>query len=182
MQTLPPTAKPQSNGKAPEPKGTKWKPYYDVASWLITQVAFSFTVIPFIVLTFRNTMTIWARVYFYCIIGVLVSLGFLFSPGKVYLQKQLSARTRPGMERTHSAESMRSGTTLGLPNDPEREVQEIVAEVRQEIENRRARGMSVDLDVRKLVEEKMKDLRGVNGKAGAEADAKNASGETAEIS
>lgn len=108
-------------------------------------------------------MTVWARVYFYCIIGVIASMGFLASPGRPWLQKQLAVRngTRPGMSRTASTESIRAGTTLGLPDDPEREVEEIVAEVRKEIETRRQRGMSVDLDVRKLVEEKMKDLQGL---------------------
>lgn len=66
------------------------------------------------------------------------------------------------MERQASA---RAGTTLGLPDDPEVEVQEIVAEVRREIESRRQRGMSVDLDVRKVVQEKLDGLQAMKQQA-----------------
>jgi lysophospholipid acyltransferase len=138
-------------------------------TWFITQLAFSFTVAPFLVLTFSNSMAVWARVYFYCIIGVVASIAFLFSPGKAYLVQQLKKRqgaTRPGTTRQ---ESTRGGTTLGLPNDPEAEVQEIVAEVKKEIETRRQRGQSIDLDVKKMVQEKLEQLHGTGNKLAGEA-------------
>jgi len=49
--------------------------------------------------------------------------------------------------------------TLGLPDDPEAEVEEIVAEVRKEIEERRKRGGSVSFDIRKAVEEKLAAMK-----------------------
>lgn len=159
------TAGVTANGKPAEPKPTKNKIYYDIASWFITQVAFSFTVSPFIMLTFRSSMTVWARVYFYCIIGVVASVGFLFSPAKLQLIKALKKRNgeeKPGIKRTKSVESIKreeENNILGVPNDPERELNEIVREVREEIESRQRRGSSVEnLDVRKLVEEKWNEL------------------------
>ncbi|KAF2094990.1 MBOAT family protein [Rhizodiscina lignyota] len=155
-----PTAAPPTPGTKPKEQGTKYKIYYDIATWFITQAAFSFTVAPFILLTFSASMTVWVRVYCYCIIGVIASVAFLFSPGKAYVVKQLKRRTgtdkRPEIARQESA---RAGTTLGLPDDPEQELQEIVAEVKKEIESRRQRGMSVDLDVKKVVQEKLDALR-----------------------
>jgi lysophospholipid acyltransferase len=150
-------------------KGTSYKIYYDIATLLITQAAFSFTVAPFILLSFSASMTVWARVYFYCILGVIGCIAFLFSPGKAYVVKQLKKRQgveQPGMQRVESA---RAGTTLGLPDDPETEIQEIAAEVRREIESRRARGMSVDLDVKKVVQEKVDQLQHMREQQSAEA-------------
>jgi lysophospholipid acyltransferase len=33
--------------------------------WLATQLTLSFTVIPFIILNFDGSFTVWSRVYFY---------------------------------------------------------------------------------------------------------------------
>ena len=49
---------------------------------------------------------------------------------------------------------------LGLPEDPEAEVDEIVREVRREIEERRRRGsLKGSVDIRKLVDDTLKELK-----------------------
>jgi lysophospholipid acyltransferase len=48
------------------------------------------------------------------------------------------------MERTLSAESVQP-PDLGLPNDPERDFDEVVAEIKAEIESRGRRGSTVKM-------------------------------------
>jgi len=137
------------------PDGSKPTPnkiYYDIFSWFITQVSFAFTVSPFITLYLNASIQVWARVYFYAIIGVVLSFAFLQSPGKAWLQSQVKKRTvapRPGMERMKSVERM---PTLGMPDDPEKEIEEIVIEVKAEIERRKKDGIKVP-DVRELIKQ-----------------------------
>jgi len=142
---------------------TPKKRYYDLATVLITQLAFSFTVAPFVFLSFTASMKIWARVYFYCLIGVAVCFGVLSSPIKQQLQMQLKKRNKGKIEEVvkdeQAKERVQRAPTLGLPDDPEAEVEEIVAEVRKEIEERRKRGGSVSFDIRKAVEEKLAAMK-----------------------
>ncbi|KAA8572641.1 hypothetical protein EYC84_003240 [Monilinia fructicola] len=66
-----------------DPKTTQPTPhklYYDLFSWLATQLAFSFTVAPFILLTLPASFLVWSRVYFYAIIGTALSTAFFASP------------------------------------------------------------------------------------------------------
>jgi lysophospholipid acyltransferase len=119
--------------------------------------------VPFIFLTFTASMTIWARVYFYCLIGVAVCVGVIFSPAKQWFQAQLKKRNKGKIEEVVKAEQAKGrvqrAPTLGLPDDPEAEMEEIVAEVRKEIEERRKRGVSVGMDIRKAVEEKLAAMK-----------------------
>jgi lysophospholipid acyltransferase len=137
------------------PDGTKPMPnkfYYDIFSWFITQVSFAFTVSPFITLYLGASIKVWARVYFYAIIGVVLCFAFLQSPGKVWLQSQVKKRmgaVKPEMERMKSAERM---PTLGMPADPEKEIDEIVREAKAEIERRKKEGIKVP-DVRELIKQ-----------------------------
>ena len=133
-------------------KPTSNKTYYDIFSWFITQVSFAFTVSPFITLYLSASIKVWARVYFYAIIGVALSFAFLQSPGKAWLQSQVKKHTgaaRPVMERIKSVERM---PTLGMPDDPEKEIDEIVREVKAEIERRKKDGIKVP-DVRELIKQ-----------------------------
>ena len=69
------------------------KKYYDFASYLTTQLAFSFTVSAFILLDFSSCMTVWTRVYWYTPIGVVLSMAFFATPAvKVELARRLKAR------------------------------------------------------------------------------------------
>lgn len=89
-------------------------------------------------------MAVWSRVYFYGIIGTIGSLVFFASPAKALLVSRLKRRNRPHVMRTVSQETVRP-PTLGLPNDPERDFDEAVAEIKGEIESRRRRGSAVTM-------------------------------------
>lgn len=95
-------------------------------------------------------------------------MAFFSSPAKGFLIKRLNARMeRPELHRTKSENGGEHDVMLGLPIDAEAELQEIVAEVRAEIEKRKREGMQVP-DVRALVREKVGqakaelERRGVN--------------------
>lgn len=94
------------DGKNP----TSNKRYYDVFTWLVTQLVFSFTTAPFILLNIHDSTLVWARVYFYAIIGVTACSLFLATPGKAFLSKKVKARTGSGrpdsLKRNESQESL----------------------------------------------------------------------------
>ena len=133
-----------SDGTQPLPS----KRYYDVLTWAFTQLFFSFTTAPFILLSLDASLTAWARVYFYAIIGVLAGNLFLLTPGKTWLQ---SKSKRPGIERTKSRETTKmeaaAGGNLGIPAEPGKEWDEMVDEVLEEVRKRRERGQSVDFNI-----------------------------------
>ncbi|KAK3302116.1 MBOAT, membrane-bound O-acyltransferase family-domain-containing protein [Chaetomium strumarium] len=68
------------------------KRYYDIASWLTTQVTFSFVVMPFLLLSLSESLQAWSRVYFYGVIGTAGAMAFFASPAKRYLKKELERR------------------------------------------------------------------------------------------
>ncbi|EAW08634.1 lysophospholipid acyltransferase [Aspergillus clavatus NRRL 1] len=115
------------------------KRYYDVFSWLVTQLTMSFVVMPFIFLSFSSSIQVWSSVYYYGIIGNILAIIFFASPAKGYLIRALKKRSKPSMARTISAESLQE-PTLGLPNDPAQEIEDVVQEIRAEFEARRRRG------------------------------------------
>jgi lysophospholipid acyltransferase len=141
--------------------------YYDIFCWILTQLTFTFAVTPFVLLRIQPSYEAWSRVYFYAIFGTAASMVFFASPAKGYLLKRLRARMeRPELLRTKS-EGGEHDVMLGLPMDAESELQEIIAEVRAEIEKRKREGMQIP-DVRALVREKVSqakaelERRGVN--------------------
>lgn len=171
------------DGKAPLPS----KQYYDIATTILTQVVFAFVVAPFILLGFSDTLKVWARVYFYTLIGVVASFG-VFSRS-LPLRKQLvqlqSARApqsvagavdepliektareevrRERLARTQSQDSVaghHKQPIFGIADDPEAEIDEIVKEVKAEIEERRRRGSVMQgFDVKTAVQEKLKQFQ-----------------------
>ncbi|OAL28234.1 hypothetical protein AYO22_02940 [Fonsecaea multimorphosa] len=120
-------------------KPTQYKIYYDVLGYVATQLAFCFTTAPFVILGFNDSLKVWARVYFYTVIGVAASLGFFASPAKRFLTKRLDKRNHPHLRKT-IAEETQHPPSLGLPNDPAREIDEAIDEIRNDIETRRRRG------------------------------------------
>ncbi|EOA89241.1 uncharacterized protein SETTUDRAFT_37763 [Exserohilum turcica Et28A] len=168
------------DGKAPLPS----KKYYDMCTMVLTQIVFAFVVAPFILLGFSDTIKVWVRVYFYALIGVAASFA-LFSrsfPFRKMLVQRQSARAPPQpasplddpaiekaareeirrerLARTVSADSVSldqgNMPLLGIADDPEKEIDEIVAEVKAEIELRRRRGSIVQgFDVKKAVQDKL---------------------------
>ncbi|KAI9741824.1 MAG: lysophospholipid acyltransferase [Cirrosporium novae-zelandiae] len=143
--------------------GTPKKRYYDIITFFVTQAAFSFTVAPFILLSFSGSLLVWARVYFYTIIGVIAAIIFFSGPlgMKHRLTKELEKRTK---RKVAAGELKRTASTddfgnLGVPNDLERDVDEAMAELKQEIELRRRRGSVVQMptgqDLKRAVEDKL---------------------------
>ncbi len=63
-------------------------------------------------------------------------MAFFASPAKAWLNQQLNKRNTPALQRTASQESMRE-PLMGLPNDPGQDFDEVVQEVRDEVERRR---------------------------------------------
>ncbi|KAF2854267.1 MBOAT family protein-like protein [Plenodomus tracheiphilus IPT5] len=171
------------DGKEP----LRTKKFYDWFTTLLTQVVFAFVVTPFILLGFSDTLTVWARVYFYTLIGVGASFA-LFSRSLPFRGKltQLQAARVPApapntidkplvekaareavigerLQKTTSQESLanqRKVPILGIPDDTEAEIDEIVQEVMTEFNERRRRGSIMQgFDVKKAVQEKLKQFK-----------------------
>ncbi|KAI9881997.1 MAG: hypothetical protein M1823_006284, partial [Watsoniomyces obsoletus] len=146
---------------------TTTKRIYDILSFFCTQLAFSFAVAPFILLTFPASFKVWSRVYFYCPIGVMLSMAFFASPAKQYLIRLQERRTGvggtgagvggvdgvdgtgPGIDQKKGGnrplmpsrnisheDSTRRTTVMGVPSDPGRELDEMMAEVKAEVKAR----------------------------------------------
>ncbi|MCJ1446478.1 MAG: lysophospholipid acyltransferase [Stictis urceolatum] len=144
----------KADGQTP----TGYKIYYDIATYFATQTIFSFTTAPFVLLTLPDSLKVWTRVYFYAIILVGGSMAFFASPGKVHLVQELKKR-QAGISNVHSVESMDLHPVLGMPDDPAKEIDEAVTEIREEVEARRRRGSKVTMpngqELRALVENKL---------------------------
>ncbi|EXJ85536.1 hypothetical protein A1O1_05900 [Capronia coronata CBS 617.96] len=125
-------------------KTTKYKIYYDIASYVATQLVFCFTTAPFVILGFSDSLKVWARVYFYGLVGVLLFMAFFSSPAKGVLAKRLAKRNHPYLQKTVSQET-NYPPSLGIPSDPGREIDEVIYEIRQEVETRRRRGSTVTM-------------------------------------
>ncbi|RMZ82738.1 hypothetical protein DV738_g1551, partial [Chaetothyriales sp. CBS 135597] len=123
-------------------KPTKNKIYYDIVCWFVTQFTYCFVTAPFLILKFNDCITVWARVYFYALIGTLSSIAFFASPGKKLLTKRIDKRNHPHLRRGLSQETVHP-PALGLPNDPVREIDEAIEEIKAEVEARNRRGSSV---------------------------------------
>ncbi|KAI9147914.1 Lysophospholipid acyltransferase [Paramyrothecium foliicola] len=122
------------------------KKYYDVLTWLVTQLTFSFTTIPFLVLSLGGSLWAWSQVYNYALIWTIGALGFFASPGKAMVKKQLEKRTGKASARLVRSVSTESITgkepILGISKDPERDINEAIEEIRSEIEARESKKAS----------------------------------------
>ena len=80
-------------------------------------------------------------------------MGLFASPAKPWLASHVKARTeRPGVVRMKSEGG--DAVMLGVPMDAETELNQLVEEVKAEIERRKAQGLNVP-DVRALIKEKL---------------------------
>lgn len=134
------------------------KIYYDILSYLTTQLAFCFTTAPFVLLSLNDSLLVWSRVYFYAVFGTVASMAVFASPVKPYLIQKLRERNEPALEKAAAmtAKSVAEGTRntkkvesdafgethpiMGLPGDPGADVEEAVREIREEVEAIRRRG------------------------------------------
>ena len=115
--------------------------------------------LPFIFLSLPDSLAVWQSVYYYGIITTLASLAFFSSPAKSILATKLKARNaRPTPPQAESDAGSASGTgsgsaarkgnqtmALGLPDDPGRELDDAVQEIKSEIEMRNRRGSLVGM-------------------------------------
>jgi lysophospholipid acyltransferase len=115
-------------------KPTPKKKYYDFVTYVVTQLTFSFATTPFLVLSLSGSMQAWARVYFYAVLWTVGTLAFFNSPGKVTLRKELEKRT--GVKRAKMIRSVSSDKEpiLGISKDPEQDINEVIEEIRAEVE------------------------------------------------
>jgi lysophospholipid acyltransferase len=147
------------------------KRYYDVASYFTTQLAFCFATSPFLILSLKDSLTVWARVNFYAVIGTAALFALFASPAKPYLRKRLEERNarakgrmppgsnssvggaddpRDNLSRTVSTESLSGGQpVLGLPTNPGKDFQEAVDELKREVEARQAAGKATSMGAAK---------------------------------
>lgn len=134
---------------------TSYKIYYDILSYLATQTAFSFTTAPFVLLTLPSCLLVWARVYFYTILGVAASMAFFASPAKPWLVQTLKKRNQSALQPKEKKEH----PLMGLPSDPGGDVDEVVREIRDEVGARRRTGASIitpsGMDMKAAVEDKL---------------------------
>jgi lysophospholipid acyltransferase len=94
-------------------------------------------------LTLPASFLVWARVYFYAVIGTALSTAFFASPAKAFLIKKLNERagTSGPLKRKQSQESLANKEpVLGLPPEPQKDLEELVSEVKAEMEARQRRG------------------------------------------
>ena len=82
----------------------------------MTQATFAFTATPFLLLTMSTSLKVWARLYFFVIFGVAISMAFLGSPGKAWLAQQLKRRQLPELKKVPSEKDRTQ--TLGVMDDP----------------------------------------------------------------
>ncbi|KAL8802181.1 MAG: hypothetical protein Q9182_003970 [Xanthomendoza sp. 2 TL-2023] len=169
------------DGQRPTPH----KIYYDILSFFVTQAAFCFTTGPFVLLTLPSSLLVWSRVYFYAVVGVAASMAFFASPAKPWLIQQLNARSitakaeqakqqqqqqqqqqaqaqqQQQQRRSISRESTLEDAIMGggLPSDPGGELDDVVREIKDEVEAMRQKGVSVNVptgqDMKAAVEEKL---------------------------
>ena len=110
---------------------------------------------PFILLTLPASFLVWSRVYFYGVLATAFATAFFASPAKPFLAKKLKVRAGdavPELKRSHSHDSLSKEPILGLPSEPAEDMDEIIAEVRAEMQRRKKAGVAplpVKLPVKK---------------------------------
>jgi len=134
---------------------TSYKIYYDILCYLATQTAFCFTTAPFVLLSLPSSLLVWARVYFYAVLGTAASVAFFASPAKPWLIKRLKQRNQNATQPKETKEH----PLLGMPSDPAGDIDEAITEIRDEVETRRRRGQSISMptgaDLKAVVENKL---------------------------
>ncbi|KLJ10549.1 hypothetical protein EMPG_14069 [Blastomyces silverae] len=143
------------DGSSPTP----YKRFYDILSWLTTQLALSFIAAPFVILHFKPSIHVWSSVYYYGIVGIAASQAFFSSPAKSYLVKRLKARGGPVSRPPAGVREPSEQPVLGLPPNPGQDIEDAVNEVKREIELRKRRGSVVTMpsgrELKAAVEEKL---------------------------
>lgn len=107
---------------------------------MITQLTFSFTTTPFLVLSFSDSVRVWSRVYFYGAVWTLVCLVFFASGAKGALKARLDkrqGRANAKMVRSMSTDSLTGKEPiLGISKDLESDMTQAMEEIKAEIDLR----------------------------------------------
>lgn len=114
-------------------------------SWLTTQLVFSFVAAPFIIQNFADCITVWARVYFYGVVGIVGSMAFFASPAKSHLIRTLNKRNKVHNQRKAVEPQPIEAPILGLPNDPAQDIDEAMRELKEEIDAIKRRGIKASM-------------------------------------
>lgn len=107
---------------------TDYKIYYDILSWLITQVSFSFMVAPFVLLTLPKSLLLWGRVYYYGVVGVALGMAFFASPAKVWL-KSMSKSPASAAEVPQSNDQL-IAPVLKMPSHPQADMRQTMKDIK----------------------------------------------------
>jgi len=91
---------------------TPYKRYYDVLTWLTTHASMSFTVLPFLILRWDDSLEAWSRVNYWVIIAVVVFTVLPMTPLMKPLDSMAKARVRL-LEKREAERKQR-----GLPSPP----------------------------------------------------------------
>ncbi|OJD11110.1 hypothetical protein AJ78_08052 [Emergomyces pasteurianus Ep9510] len=140
---------------------TQYKRFYDILSWLTTQLSLSFIAAPFVILHFKRSIHVWSSVYYYGIVGIIASQAFFSSPAKGYLAKRLKARGGPAPSSRPAAGAREPSEqpVLGLPPNPGQDIEDAVNEIKREIDLRKRRGsvatMPSGQELKAAVEQKL---------------------------
>ncbi len=106
-------------------------------------------------LSLPSSLLVWARVYFYAVLGTAASVAFFASPAKPWLIKRLKQRNQNATQPKETKEH----PLLGMPSDPAGDIDEAITEIRDEVETRRRRGQSISMptgaDLKAVVENKL---------------------------
>lgn len=99
------------------------------------------------ILSLGGSFLVWGRVYYYAAIITALSTAFFASPAKSYLVKSLNKRagiTHKELKKSHSHETLASTEpVLGLPSNPQQDIEEVLQEFKAELEARQRRGFEL---------------------------------------
>lgn len=117
---------------------TPYKIYYDALSYFVTQLTFSFTTAPFVLLSLQDSFLVWSRVYFYAVIGTALATAFFESPATSHFKKALTKRNGGPLKPSASQENLAGKYPLhGLPDDPMADLGEIKKDMEATLKKKR---------------------------------------------
>lgn len=95
----------------------------------MTQLTFSYVAAPFLALSLKGSIKIWAHVYFVVHLGIAASMLFFGSPGKKWLVERQQKRIGRAKLREEIVMEMETMGVLGLPENPEKDLEELAKEM-----------------------------------------------------
>jgi len=127
---VPPPSNPNDKSKPPPPPQTLLKRVYDLAGTILTGLILNFASAPFLLLTARDSLTVWSRVNFYGLWVVFGGLVFFHAGGRAWLKSLQGQRMKKA--------GVQAPTTEKLPRDPHvalPPVDQAIREVQEEVGN-----------------------------------------------